>query len=199
MDILLDCLVTVIAVATLAQYMWSARGHFKSEDMPKGAKLLSGVVLACALLMFGLTWFVLQPIAAQLAGVALMSGTQLLFWAAIRASRNSTLLLAFDPDNPRSLVNAGPYRYVRHPFYVSYVIFWGGWAIATWSIWALLPFVVMTGVYVSAARDEERKFALTGMAADYEAYRRRTGFFFPRIAAPARPRAASPDTPPSRP
>jgi len=149
--------------------------------MPTGAKLLSAMVLACALLVFVLTWISVQPLLAQLPGIALMAASYLLFWWAIRASRAATLLLAFDPGNPLSFVSSGPYRYVRHPFYVSYTIFWGGWAIAVWSVWAVLPFLVMLGVYVSAARDEERKFSLTGMAADYADYRRRTGFFFPRL------------------
>ncbi len=149
--------------------------------MPKGAKLLSAVVLACALLMFVLTWVSVQPLLAQLFGIVLMASSYLLFWSAIQASRAVTLLLAFDPGNPLSFISSGPYRHVRHPFYVSYAIFWGGWAIAVWSVWALLPFLIMLSVYVGAARDEERKFALTGMAADYADYRRRTGFFFPRF------------------
>ncbi len=149
--------------------------------MPRGAKLLSAVVLACAILMFVLVWIADQPLLVQLLGIVLMVASYLLFWAAIRASKAATLLLAFDPGHPQSFVSTGPYRYVRHPFYVSYAIFWGGWAIASWSIWAIVPFVFMLAVYVSAARDEERKFALTGMAADYQAYRARTGFFFPKL------------------
>lgn len=181
MEIVFDVIVSTLAIGALAQYSWSARGHFKSEGMPRGAKLLTLVVLACALLMFALVWGAAQPLVAQLVGIGLMAASYGLFWAAIQASRSATLLLAFDPGNPQSFVSTGPYRYVRHPFYVSYTIFWGGWAIASWSIWALLPLVFMVGLYVGAARDEERKFALTGMATAYQDYRRRTGFFFPKV------------------
>ncbi|HEY9011711.1 MAG TPA: isoprenylcysteine carboxylmethyltransferase family protein, partial [Devosia sp.] len=130
-----------------------------------------------------------QPILAQLVGIALQLLSFALFWAAIRASRAGRLRLAFDPGNPRSFVNEGPYRFVRHPFYVSYIILWGGFAIATWSALAIVPFLVMLAVYIYAARDEERKFGLTDMADDYAGYRRRTGMFIPRLATLASPEA----------
>lgn len=189
MDLLLDVIVTAAAVAALAQYSWSMRGHFSSDGMPAGAKALSAVVALCALALFYLVWAVVQPLWAQLVGAALQLLSFVLFWAAIRASRAAKLRLAFDPGNPRSFVREGPYRYVRHPFYVSYIILWGGFAIATWSAWAIVPFLVMLGVYIHAARDEERKFGLTDMAGDYAAYRRRTGMFLPKLAALASPEA----------
>ncbi|RYE84233.1 MAG: isoprenylcysteine carboxylmethyltransferase family protein [Hyphomicrobiales bacterium] len=181
MDVFLDLLITVVSVAALALYMWSALGHFSSEGMPSGAKLLSWLVLACAVLMFALLWTQPQPLWAQWLGLLLELASLLLFWAAIRASRQRQLRLAFDPGNPRSFVDIGPYRYVRHPFYVSYIILWGGWALATWSLWALVPFLIMVAVYITAARDEERKFGLTDMAGTYADYRHRVGFFFPRL------------------
>lgn len=157
--------------------------------MPPGAKALSAIVAVCALVLFYLVWSVVQPIWAQVLGAALQFLSFALFWAAIRASRAAKLRLAFDPGNPRSFVSEGPYRYVRHPFYVSYIILWGGFAIAAWSVWAIVPFLVMLGVYIYAARDEERKFGLTNMAADYAAYRRRTGMFLPKLATLASPEA----------
>ena len=181
MDVFLDLIVTVVSVAALAQYMWSARGHFSSDGMPSGAKLLSWVVLGCALLLFFLLWALPQPLWAQLLGLLLELISFALFWAAIRASRQRQLRLAFDPGNPRSFVDIGPYRYVRHPFYVSYIILWAGWALATWSPWALVSLAVMVCLYIYAARDEERKFGLTDMAGDYAAYRQRVGFFFPKL------------------
>ena len=40
---------------------------------------------------------------------------------------------------------------------------------------------IMIAIYIGAARDEERKFGNTAMAADYHTYRARTGMFFPRL------------------
>jgi protein-S-isoprenylcysteine O-methyltransferase Ste14 len=181
MNILLDIVVSLVSVAAIAQYTWSMRGHFSSDAMPRGALLLSVVVITAALLFLLLLWTGEQPLLAQVVGVLIELASLGLFWAAIRASRQARLRLAFDPGNPRSFVAEGPYKYIRHPFYTSYLIFWSGWAIAAWSPWTLIPLAIMVGIYVGAARDEERKFAETSMAADYAAYKARTGQFLPRL------------------
>jgi protein-S-isoprenylcysteine O-methyltransferase Ste14 len=104
-----------------------------------------------------------------------------LFWAAIRESSRARLLAAFDEKLPSSLLTTGPYAYVRHPFYTSYLLLWTGWSVATWSLWAVPPLAIIIMVYWSAARDEERKFAATPMAEDYAEYATRTGRFFPKL------------------
>ena len=71
---------------------------------------------------------------------------------------------------------------MRHPFYVSYSLFWIGWAVGVWSPWALLAPLVLVPIYVAAARGEERKFARSEMAEQYRRYMREVGFFFPRLA-----------------
>ena len=78
-------------------------------------------------------------------------------------------------------MTAGPYRFVRHPFYVSYIVFWAGWSLAIWSVIVLFPFAILIVIYVFAARMEERLFAGTQMADQYAAYRQRTGFFWPKL------------------
>jgi protein-S-isoprenylcysteine O-methyltransferase Ste14 len=177
----LDLLATAVAIAVLAQYSWSMRGHFASSSMPPGAIVIAVVALISAAIMLMLQWALDQPAGAVLVGVALELASLLLFWAAIRASREARLRLAFDTENPDSLVTDGPYRYLRHPFYTSYQIFWSGWAIAVWSPWALAPLLAIVIVYVAAARGEERKFEKTALAGDYRAYKQRTGFFWPRF------------------
>ena len=106
-----------------------------------------------------------------------------LFRQAIAASRNARLKLAFDEANPHGLVTEGPYRYVRHPFYASYVLFWIGWAVALWHPIVMVPLVIIAAIYVRAALVEEQKFARTPLAASYAEYRRRTGFLWPKLSA----------------
>lgn len=179
MQTFLDLLVTAVGIGTLAQYTWSMRAHFHSPRMPDGAKIISAVVIAAGLFFTVVLWTRVQPVAALLLGLALQLCSLALFWSAIRASRRARLRFAFDADNPDSLVTEGPYRYVRHPFYSSYILFWIGWGIASWSVWALVPVVGIIVIYVVAARDEEAKFARTELSAAYAAYRQRTGLFWP--------------------
>jgi protein-S-isoprenylcysteine O-methyltransferase Ste14 len=103
-------------------------------------------------------------------------------WAwAIAASRRARLTLAFSRDLPEALLDHGPYRYVRHPFYTSYTLYWLAGILATLTWWVVLPSILAIGLYVLAARKEERKFAASGLADAYSAYRARTGMFFPSL------------------
>jgi len=74
-------------------------------------------------------------------------------------------------DNPDSLVTDGPYFYIRHPFYASYIVFWIGWASRPGRSgrWCLSP--ASSRSTRSPALDEERKFSRTALADAYEAYR----------------------------
>jgi protein-S-isoprenylcysteine O-methyltransferase Ste14 len=183
MDLILDLIVTVVSLSVIVQYSWSLKAHFNSPKMPTGTVVISVVVLTTAAIYTALLWIESQPALATLVGLVLEGLALWLFWAAIRASRAARLKMAFDVQNPHGLVTTGPYRYLRHPFYTSYLIFWVGWAIATWSLWSVLPLAVIVVIYVTAALGEERKFSRTAMAADYDAYRQRTGFFWPKPKA----------------
>jgi protein-S-isoprenylcysteine O-methyltransferase Ste14 len=182
-QLLVDGLVTLLSIAVVAHYVWSARAHFASSSMPRGSMLISAAVLVTLVLFLLLQWLLEQPLLAGLGGVALELASLALFWAAILASGDGRLPLAFDAEGPRTLVTGGPYRYLRHPFYLSYIVFWSGWALATWSVWSLPSLIVLVAIYVAAARGEERLFAASPMAAQYAEYCRRAGFLWPRLTA----------------
>ena len=181
MEPLLDLLVSICSIATIGQYVWSMRAHFQLQGMSPGAMVISAVVIATALFFLAILWIQSQPVPAKLAGLAVELASSVLFWWAIVTSRRARLHFAFAPDNPHSLLTDGPYRYIRHPFYSSYIIFWIGWGIATWSIWAVVPVAGITVLYVVAALGEEKKFSRTLLAGDYQAYRGRAGLFWPRL------------------
>ena len=176
-----DGLIIILAVVTIGSYIWSVKNHFKSEVLPSGAKLISFGVIASGIFLLLLTILLDQPVWAQILGALLQIGSLAIFWRTIKETRSKTFLAAFDEKNPQCLATTGPYHFVRHPFYTSYIVFWAGWTLAVWSLWALVPLMFMLVTYSIAARDEEAKFAKTDMAADYAAYKRKTGQFFPKI------------------
>lgn len=186
-ELVLDALLSALGIIIVAQYTWAGRGHFSSEKMPRGAMLISVVVLITTFLFLYLTWTEVQPLPARLVGLALQVFSWWLFWQAIGASRSARLRLAFDEAGPRGLVTGGPYNYVRHPFYTSYVIFWIGWTVALWAPVALLPCAILIAIYVTAGLMEERKFESSPMADEYRAYRQRAGFFWPRLRGSSLP------------
>jgi protein-S-isoprenylcysteine O-methyltransferase Ste14 len=178
---ILDSIVSGISLVVIATWIWSIKAHFKSTEMPAGAKLISALVIASAVFLLFLVWRNDQPVQAKVAGIVLQLLSYALFWAAIGATRSAALLAAFTPLAPHSLVTSGPYRFVRHPFYSSYLLFWVGLAICTWSVWALVPLTGMFVTYLQAAMDEERKFGQTALAKDYSQYMAKTARFIPGV------------------
>lgn len=114
------------------------------------------------------------PLAFALYGTSL----GLFIWAA-RTTWHERLTLAFAVDLPTHLVTGGPYRFVRHPFYTSYLLAWVAGVPATGEPALLVTVLVMGSLYVRAARQEERKFAGSALRTEHRAYRARTGMFVP--------------------
>jgi len=182
MEFAVDLLVALVGLGVFSQHVWALRGHFASERMSRGAQVISAGALGSCLLMLVLLWALPQPPAAQFVGIALMAASLWLFWQAVRASKQSRLRFAFDDAPPEALVTFGPYRRIRHPFYASYLIFWTGWAIASWSAWALLPVIVMATLYTIAARHEENLLSRNNtMGPAYTQYRSQAGLFWPKF------------------
>jgi len=186
MQFILIVALTGLSIFTVGTHAVVGKGHFRSKGMPAGANLVSASVIVTLAVFLLLLWRDEPPLLALVVALGLEAGGLWLFLRTVAASRNRALHFAFDPENPVSLVTSGPYRFVRHPFYTSYIVFWGGFAIGTWSLWAIPVLAVLVTLYAVAASGEERKFMATGMATDYAAYRAQTGMFFPRLAALAK-------------
>jgi protein-S-isoprenylcysteine O-methyltransferase Ste14 len=82
---------------------------------------------------------------------------------------------------PDELCERGPYRYVRHPVYVSYLLAFLAAAIALPHPLTVAIFVVNLVLLILAVRDEERAIAASPLAAGYAAYRERAGMLWPRL------------------
>lgn len=182
MQIALNLFLTGISILTVGLYVWAARYHFTSPTLKLGAILISLLVIATAFLFVYFIWALPHPLIAQLIGGAMQTIALVLFLSAISASKKARLKAAFAEENPASLVTDGPYKYVRHPFYTSYILFWVGWAISLWTLWAVVPVAFLVGLYISAARTEEQKFASTEFAKEYAEYKASTGFFWPKLS-----------------
>jgi protein-S-isoprenylcysteine O-methyltransferase Ste14 len=105
----------------------------------------------------------------------------LLFEWARRSIHGQRFSYIFSDDIPATLWTAGPYAYVRNPFYSSYLLAIGSVALMLVNMTRILVFVAMVAYFTAAARFEERKFANSPFAADYEQYKARTGRFVPRL------------------
>ena len=162
--------------------MWGAARYFRRVGgVPFGMALASVFTVAAFL------WLAVRLVTGGLsswwgAAIAIELAAACLFWWAVRATATHRLSLAFSDNPPSMLLASGPYRYVRHPFYTSYLVFWTAAAadVVGVSHW-LIPLAALA-LYTSAALYEERKFARSPLSGSYVAYRASTGMFLPRLA-----------------
>lgn len=172
----------ILGFTCFAAFSWGVKGHFRSTGaMPPGMKLTSALSLA------GFAWFLwhLTSGVSQAWPVALVlfAGALGVFTWAILATRRTPPTLAFDTDQPSFLLHHGPYRFVRHPFYLAYLIFWVGTAAAAQTMLAWATPALMAMLYFHAATREEQKFATSELSTAYAAYRAKAGMFLPRLSA----------------
>jgi protein-S-isoprenylcysteine O-methyltransferase Ste14 len=78
---------------------------------------------------------------------------------------------------PDEVCKSGPYRYLRHPFYVSYLLAFVGMIVALPTLIAAVVFALNVLLFVYMALDDERTLARSPLAAAYNAYKARTGIF----------------------
>jgi protein-S-isoprenylcysteine O-methyltransferase Ste14 len=181
-NILESSIVFTGALLCFGSFSWAFKSHFRSTgSIPAGMKLISLLSLACfavftvRLVMYGTTGH-------GAAGLILFAASLALFSWTVSATRRTPPTMAFDTDEPDFLLQHGPYNYVRHPFYVSYLLFWIGTAAATYGALGWVVPALMLAVYQNAASREEQKFAASGLSLAYANYRSRARMFLPRLS-----------------
>ena len=120
------------------------------------------------------------PAAVRWAGIALAAGGGVFWvWALHHLGKNLTDTVV--TRRQHSLVTSGPYRWVRHPFYVGLVLMLFGVSVATanWLITGLAA-LLWFGFLLPRTRIEERKL-IERFGDDYREYMRRVGRFVPRF------------------
>jgi protein-S-isoprenylcysteine O-methyltransferase Ste14 len=133
-----------------------------------------------AVFLFDL-WETSVPDWRRAAGFCLHLSAIALFGWAVFATRQNRPAMAFAGERPDHIFRWGPYAYIRHPFYTSYLLFWLGCAIATSSLILLLVFLSLAVIYTIAALGEERNFSRSPIRDEYEAFRKSTGLFWPKL------------------
>lgn len=120
-----------------------------------------------------------------IAALAVLAFSLTLYELARRAVRSRNLYVAWSGSVPDSVCNEGPYAYIRHPIYASYIL-------AFLAVFIAMPMIVTAAVLVfnvvlftHAALSDERSLLSGALATDYAQYKKRTGMFFPRIFRPA--------------
>ena len=181
-----------LSLVAFCSFGWALRGHFVTTGrIPTGMRLLSIANLSSYIMYVGLlSWRGCGAAVWTALGLVGFSFSILLFWWAVATTRSHRLQLAYTDADPDTVNTQGPYGYVRHPFYLSYIGFWisTGLIAEMWQWPAALALVLW---YVGIARAEERRFRSSALSLSYDIYRRRTGMLLPRVPRRIKPPLAA--------
>jgi protein-S-isoprenylcysteine O-methyltransferase Ste14 len=118
-----------------------------------------------------------------IAGIAMYVAATLLFLSSLEAARRVPLPRTFvDDPMPKALITRGPFAVIRHPFYVSYALAWLAAPVATHGPLAGGLALVAIGIYIVAARREERSLD-ERFGEAYRSYKHGTGMVVPSLAS----------------
>jgi len=110
-------------------------------------------------------------------GVGVIAGA-LLIWTLRSLGKNLTDTVVTRRDH--TLVTSGPYRWVRHPFYVSLALCAAANSLAT-ANWFILASGALLFILIVIRTQKEEELLLTKFGDAYRGYMERTGRFLPHI------------------
>jgi protein-S-isoprenylcysteine O-methyltransferase Ste14 len=135
-----------------------------------------------------LSFFAGPDLVLQILGIALSVGTLAILIGVGRKLAVRVYRLAADE---RELMTTGLHRYVRHPFYLQFLLLPIGLFLLTLNYLALLVFISYNTLwgprFITREALEEEADMRRRHGAAYDAYAARTGRFFPRLRRERRP------------
>lgn len=120
------------------------------------------------------------PVATHvIAAVVMALGYVILYWAML-TNRFFATSVRIQTERDHSVVNSGPYRFVRHPGYVGIVVNTLASLVLLGSLWALIPAALDVVLYVVRTAMEDR--TLRAELPGYREYATRTRYrLFPGV------------------
>jgi len=142
--LLLGAVILIINLFLLPAELIEERGR-KKDNVKKWDKILTSINIFPTILMYvfsGLdqrfNWTGDVNIIINIAGLALFfSGSMIFTWSMVSNKFFSTLV-RLQADRQHTVATEGPYKHVRHPGYLGYIIFTLATPIALGTFWGLI-------------------------------------------------------------
>ncbi len=179
---------TLLLAAPFQWFIGAGRDTFVMRQPSQGAlwgqvSFISGIAVIAWTGLFG----GLAIDAGTLAALVLAAGAVALYEWARRTVGRQRLHVGLSGRVPDALVEDGPYRWLRHPFYLSYLLAFGAAALALRSLAGSLVALANVALFAGMALHDEASLARSPLASAYAAYRRRVGLL---LLLPRRTRGA---------
>jgi protein-S-isoprenylcysteine O-methyltransferase Ste14 len=188
-----------ICIAILLVSGFTISGYFRRKASLAGEEISmrpEGLVTMILLRLFGFAgWisiilFVIQPAWLRWSEVLLpnwirwfgaalsLLAIPLLFWMFQSLGKNITHTIAIREEH--SLVQRGPYRWIRHPLYTFGAMFASGLLIMT-ANWFIAILMFAGSFFLALRTPVEEKKLLETFGQEYQEYMQETGRFLPRM------------------
>ena len=155
--------ILIINVLVMPPELIAERGRTDKKDIKAWDRVLTTLIILPTLGMpiiaglderFG--WSPQLALAVHLIGLAFIALGQGLFTWAMVSNKFFSTSVRIQMDRDHTVATCGPYRYVRHPGYVGYIVSLFATAVALGSLWALIPAGLTMGLMVVRTALEDR-------------------------------------------
>jgi protein-S-isoprenylcysteine O-methyltransferase Ste14 len=170
--LLLGLFLLIVNSILLPAELIEERGR-KKENVKKWDRILTSIIMFPTVLMYvfcGLDhrfyWTGDIPVFVNIAGLVFIFFGSLLFTWSMVSNKFFSTLVRLQTDRQHTVVSGGPYKYVRHPGYLGYIIFTLATPIALGAYWGLV-FSAIIGILLivrTALEDATLKKELPGYA-----------------------------------
>jgi protein-S-isoprenylcysteine O-methyltransferase Ste14 len=150
-----------ITVATLRSGEFRERHAHGPGDVGKATTAMLRLSVLATLIVGALDagrfhWSRPAPWALELLGMTCFAaGLAFAFWA-VAVNRHYTHEIRVQVERNHSVIERGPYRYIRHPSYIGLMVVLPAAAMALGSWWALLPALASWAVLIRRTAVEDR-------------------------------------------
>lgn len=173
----------LLSLATYFATGWAFLFHFSHSNIPIQTYLFSSL---SSINYFVFLYYLFQephtPVLLSVAALLLFVGAFALFFSAIWSSREKKLGLSFDYDAPTfELVTSGVFKYIRHPFYFSYILFYLACGLSSRSTINIMFFAAASTLLCVEAINEEKRLKASENGDRYLEYINTTWRFVPGL------------------
>lgn len=169
-------------VSLLLSFIAAALFFFKIKRSATALTQVLKVMAVVSLCLQGVELVGVRRVALYQAvlGWGILALSTTLFFSTWYQQRRRKFSEVFSGKAPGRLSTEGNYRWIRHPFYVSYILAYVAGAVYSGSTVLAAQTAIMMVLYTAAARREERSIRSTRLGAAYRSYAKRVGGFFPK-------------------
>ncbi len=173
-----------LSVVCFATFIWGALYFFKTNNIgSKSGKNLISIVIGTCIVVTIINLSSIRQIRLtqfSVAGTFLIISL-IIFLISVRSTSNVKFQFIGSDKVPDKIVTTGIYKYIRHPFYLSYILAWIGDFISQPNSISASVTALTFAIYYKSAVAEERSILSSAHRERYLSYISRSGRLMPKF------------------